>query len=126
MAAIASRRPWMPWLCEQTWTPSSVHTARPALGAMEAWARNGREYDASTTPGPGPGAPSSSRTGTSSWVPDRSQAARSSASGSRSRSSHSASAAELLERPVDVGLALADHPDEGAVAHQRHPRHVGS
>ncbi len=41
----------------------SVHTASPALGAIEAWARNGREYDASTAPGPGPGAPSSSRTG---------------------------------------------------------------
>ena len=90
---MASRRPWMPWLCDRTRTPSSSQTASPALGAIEAWTRNGREYDASTSVVPEPGAPASSRTGTSSWVPDLSQVERSSASGRRSRSSQTTSSA---------------------------------
>ena len=91
----------MPWLWLQTCRPSSSHRARPALGAIEACARNGLEYDALTVvPATG-----SSSTSISSCGPSRSHDDRSCSSGRVSDSCQPASRRSCVECPVDVDLA---------------------
>src|SRR5665811_1985179 len=85
---MASRKWWMPWLWLHTArSPSVCHQATPQLGAIDAWAMNGRLYVARSpiTSGRAPG--SSWTTGIVSCGPARRKVSRSSSSGKVSRSS---------------------------------------
>ena len=118
-AAIASRSREMPWL----WSTRHVHAVRrsqratPQLGAIEAWARNGREYDALDRRVAGraarlveDGSPRGDRSGGSRagrrLVGERSRSSQACSRGAAAPAARSTSASRV-----------ADHAEERAVAH---------
>ena len=118
---------WMPWL----WLHTCRLVARrrstgPAaqLGAIEAWARKGLEYDAVYAVGVGRARRRATAIG--SCGPARSQSARSSSSGRLSCSCQVAAAASRSRARSTSASPLADDAEERAVAHQGRRRGVRS